>query len=314
MATWIRRPVKKRAVMSSLSAPGESSVLRTRVLTALAMVAALYVGTTFLPPFYFGIALAVVLIPALLEWAGLMGLHKIRDKILYLLLFYTLLGLNALLLDFKADADALNTTVVTVIMFMAAVFWLLMFYFIIKFPAAQSIWATVFQIGLMGFFSILPLWVALLQLKYMAVSGYLVLTLIALVSVVDIGAFFAGRRWGKKKLAPALSPKKSWAGFWGGLVSCALLAALLSVALDISLYSLSPGLFMSLIAAALLIAVVSVIGDLYESMLKRHQGIKDSGRSLPGHGGILDRIDSLIAAAPFFVLVMIYLLPDVAWV
>ena len=289
-------------------------MLKTRVLTALAMVAALYLGTTYLPPFYFGIVLAVVLVPALLEWTGLMGLHRKRDKTLYLLLFYILLILSALLLELKPDVGALNNSVVTWMMFIAAAFWLLMFYFVVKFPAAQSTWATVLLIGLMGLFCMLPLWIALLQLKYMAESGYLVLTLIALVSVVDIGAYFAGSKWGHKKLAPALSPKKSWAGFWGGLVSCALLALVLLVLMNSLLFSLSPALFVLLVSAALLIAVVSVIGDLYESMLKRQQGIKDSGRSLPGHGGILDRIDSLIAAAPFFVLLMVYLLPDVIWV
>ncbi len=289
-------------------------MLRTRVLTALAMIAALYLGTTFLMPFYFGVVLAVVLIPALLEWTGLMGLHKNRDKILYLLLFYVLLILSGLVLELKPDANALNTSVVIIMMFIAAAFWVLMFYFIIKFPAAQSTWATSFQIGLMGLFCMLPLWIALVQLKYMAISGYLVLALIALVSVVDIGAFFAGRKWGHKKLAPALSPKKSWAGFWGGLVSCAVLALLLVAVLHNLLFPLNPAEVALLILTALFIAVISVIGDLYESMLKRHQGIKDSGRSLPGHGGILDRIDSLIAAAPFFVLLMIYLLPDVAWV
>jgi len=301
-------------VTSCLSGPGVSSVLKTRVLTALAMVAALYLGTTFLPPFYFGIVLAVVLVPALLEWTGLMGLHKKRERAFYLLSFYALLSLSALLLGFKPEVGSLNSNAVIVLMFIAAAFWLLMFYYIVKFPAAQSTWATVFLIGLMGMFCILPLWVALLQLKYMAVSGYLVLALIALVSVVDIGAFFAGRKWGHKKLAPALSPKKSWAGFWGGLASCTLLALLLIAVVHTLLFPLTPGLIALLILAAVLIAVVSVIGDLYESMLKRHQGIKDSGRSLPGHGGILDRIDSLIAAAPFFVLLMIYLFPDVAWV
>ena len=289
-------------------------MLKTRVLTALAMVAALYLGTTFLTPFYFGIVLAVVLFPALLEWTGLMGLHTVREKGLYLLSFYLLLSLCALLLGFRPDVDSLNTDLVIVLMFFAAAFWLLMFYCILKYPVGQSAWATAFLIGSMGMFCILPLWIALLQLKYMAVSGYLILVLIAMVSAVDIGAFFAGRKWGHKKLAPALSPKKSWAGFWGGLASCTLLALFLIALLHIQLFSLSQGLFVLLISATLLIAVASVIGDLYESMLKRHQGIKDSGRSLPGHGGILDRIDSLIAAAPFFVLLLIYLLPDVAWV
>ena len=140
-----------------------------------------------------------------------------------------------------------------------------------------------------------------------------VLALISLVSIVDIGAYFSGRAWGNSKLAPALSPKKTWAGFWGGVTSCVLLAALLAIALHVYVQPLDGFSLILLLLAALVLAGISVVGDLYESMLKRRQGLKDSGRSLPGHGGLLDRVDSLLAATPVFVLTLLYFLPDAPW-
>jgi len=128
--------------------------------------------------------------------------------------------------------------------------------------------------------------------------------------VVDIGAYFTGRAWGRSKLAPVLSPKKSWAGFWGGLGCCAILAAALLSWVQVSHGALSLSLWVLLMLATILLAVLSAVGDLFESMLKRHRGIKDSGRSLPGHGGVLDRIDSLVAATPIYVLALLLLSND----
>lgn len=279
-------------------------MLKARILTAVVLLIVLYAATTLLSAFAFGLALALALLPALLEWTSLMGLLTWKEKLVYLALFYmALLGL-ALLAGFAPEAILLNSLVMTWIMVLGIVFWLLVFYFILVFPAAQQLWNSRLRIGIMGGICMLPTWLALVQLKYLFPSGYLVLALIALVSVIDIGAFFAGRAWGQSKLAPALSPKKSWAGFWGGMISCLLLAAGLLLALHQLVLSLAPGVFILLMLITVLIVVLSVIGDLFESMLKRYQGLKDSGNSLPGHGGILDRIDSLMAAAPVFMLTM----------
>ncbi len=288
-------------------------MLRTRVLTAIVMALLLYLATAYLSSFYFGLLLAVVLAPALREWTGLMTLRNTVDRVIYAASVYALLLLLAWGIGVSPEATSLNRTGVLAIMLVGVLFWLFASYAILSFPQAQALWSSRPRIGLMGFFYIVPLWVALVQLKYMAVSGYLVLALIALVSIVDIGAYFAGRAFGKRKMAPALSPKKTWAGFCGGLASCALLTALLLVLVHLYVQPLASAMFIILLMASLLVAVAGVAGDLYESMLKRNCGLKDSGSSLPGHGGLLDRADSLVAAAPVFVLAVMFLLPNASW-
>jgi phosphatidate cytidylyltransferase len=126
-----------------------------------------------------------------------------------------------------------------------------------------------------------------------------ILYIFFVVWVADIGAYFAGRAFGKAKLAPRVSPGKSWAGVWGGLAAVALLAIAASL-----LAAAGPAEMMLLIVATLVTGFVSVLGDLLESMLKRFRGIKDSSQLLPGHGGIMDRIDSLTAAIPVFALII----------
>src|SRR5690606_12788388 len=175
-----------------------------------------------------------------------------------------------------------------------------------------ELWATVPRMSLMGLLVLLPAWIGLLQLKFLDPRGTLVFTLIGLVSIADIGAYFVGRRFGRRPLAPDLSPKKSWEGFWGGMACSVLLAATLVWALG-QTATLDAVTVIGLLLLAIVVGAVSVEGDLFESMLKRNRGIKDSGRILPGHGGMLDRIDSLTAAAPVFVFFLLILLDDVTW-
>jgi phosphatidate cytidylyltransferase len=126
-----------------------------------------------------------------------------------------------------------------------------------------------------------------------------ILYIFLVVWVADIGAYFAGRAFGKAKLAPRVSPGKSWAGVWGGLAAVALLAIVASLLANAGVAEA-----MLLVVASLVTGFVSVLGDLLESMLKRFRGIKDSSQLLPGHGGIMDRIDSLTAAIPVFALMI----------
>jgi len=127
-----------------------------------------------------------------------------------------------------------------------------------------------------------------------------------LVWCADIGAYFVGRHWGKRKLAPHVSPGKSWEGVYGGLAATTILAILFALWLPLGLVG---GITLILITAVVTLA--SVLGDLLESMLKRHRNIKDSSQLLPGHGGVLDRIDSLTAAIPLFALFYVEVLVEV---
>jgi phosphatidate cytidylyltransferase len=140
-------------------------------------------------------------------------------------------------------------------------------------------------------------WAALAWLHHEPAGSWWILLLLLIIWAADIGAYFSGRAIGGKKLAPTISPGKTWAGFFGGLISAALVAAVAGTFL--------PGIDASLLQLAILgtlTAVVSVGGDLFISMHKRTVGLKDTGRIFPGHGGVLDRLDSLLAGAPFFVL------------
>lgn len=142
------------------------------------------------------------------------------------------------------------------------------------------------------------LWICVHGLVYVhyVYGGALLLFLFSLVWVADIGAYFSGRRFGKRKLAPKISPGKTWEGVVGGLGA--------NLVWILLVYQLRDDWGISLpvfVAIGIATALISIVGDLFESILKREAGVKDSGKLLPGHGGVLDRIDSVIAASPIFV-------------
>ncbi len=152
-------------------------------------------------------------------------------------------------------------------------------------------------LSLAGIVVLSPAWYALCQLAQMRAHAGVLLVLLALVAVADTAAFFSGRRFGRRRLADKVSPGKTWEGFCGALLAVSVMAWLGATAVD------TPLVQRSLILLLCLVTVVfSVIGDLFESLVKRAAGVKDSGVLLPGHGGIMDRIDSLTAAAPVFLL------------
>lgn len=288
-------------------------MLRTRVLTALVMLLVLYIATVWTSPYQFAVFVSAVLLVGVFEWTGLMGLRKPAARALYLVLFLLAMGLLAELSGLRADTLTLARMPVLLLSGAGVLFWLFAFVLIRHYPANESRWLGWPKTGLMGFVVLLPTWLALIQLKYLEIHGALVFALVALVSIADIGAYFTGRAWGRAKLAPTLSPGKSWEGFWGGMACCFLLALALLYPLNLFAGPLTLLQSLATLVAAMIVAVFSVLGDLFESMLKRSQGLKDSGRVLPGHGGVLDRIDSLTAAAPVFIFFFLLLFADVSW-
>jgi len=195
-------------------------------------------------------------------------------------------------------ATFINPVRVLTVLGFGMVFWVGVVLLIFGYPGNVLIWNEQSKIALMGVFALIPTWSGLVQLKYFDPSGVFLLCLIGIVSAADIGAFFVGRTWGDKKLAPELSPNKSWAGFWGGIISSLIVALLLLFTGHMLNIELSFFQSVILLLGSGLIAAMSVVGDLFVSMLKRNRKIKDSGKILPGHGGILDRCDSITAATP----------------
>jgi phosphatidate cytidylyltransferase len=163
-------------------------------------------------------------------------------------------------------------------------------------------------LALVGALVLVATWVALVQIQ--ARSPGLLLALMAIVWIADTAAYFAGRRFGKRKLAPLISPGKTWEGVYGALFAVGVYAlALLPLARSNGYaQALGVGAIVAWVCLVLLLAGLSIFGDLFESLLKRQRGVKDSGKVLPGHGGVLDRIDALTAAMPAAALVAHYLI------
>ena len=152
--------------------------------------------------------------------------------------------------------------------------------------------------SLMGLLVLVPALLAAVYLLSLPRGGVIVVVMILAVVVADIGAYFSGRQFGQHKLAEHVSPAKTWEGFWGGVACCMLLAILVWYFLP-ERYEFG---LLAVIAVVVVTALASVVGDLTVSMVKRESGVKDSGSLLPGHGGVLDRLDSICGAAPVFTL------------
>jgi len=261
-------------------------MLKTRVLTACVLGLVLLTGLFLLPAAAAIVAFGAVFTIGAWEWAGFGGLERAIARIGYTGCIAALLALA-----WRWSADAQN---LRVLLSAACVWWAIAFVWICVAPHRQTRTLTLFC----GALVLVPAFTALARLLS-AERGFTrgpeaVLCLVLLVVASDIGAYFAGRHFGRLKLAPQVSPSKTWEGAAGGLVAVALLA--LSGALVFGLPVIAT------MAFGCAIGLISIVGDLTESMFKRSAGLKDSGRLLPGHGGMLDRIDSVTAAAPLYAL------------
>lgn len=266
-------------------------MLKQRVITAVVLLLVLGGAIVWAKPQGFAVIAGVVLLFAAWEWAALSGFSSWLMRSVYVLL--TLAGLVVM---FGQLGWPLDRTGLRDVLGAAGITWSLALLWVMSYPASARIWGNKVLLPILGWLVLLPCGAALVYLREAhGLTG--LLYVVAVVCSADIGAYFAGRAWGQRKLAPAVSPGKSWAGFWGGL-ACALLLGAIAVWQQ---WFPTYAAWQCLLATAVT-SLASVLGDLLESMVKRFQGIKDSGRILPGHGGVMDRLDSLTAAAPVFAL------------
>lgn len=263
-------------------------------MTAALLVPLTLLAVLYLPTPAFALVWAMVLATGVWEWARLCGLNGLAQKSILMMGF--LAALTGLWFLVPRQADAL-------LLLFACLWWLMTAWHLTRIReiplAASTDWGLV---GL-GLIVLGAPWLALVRLHGLDEQGpWLVIGLLMLIWITDSAAYFVGRQWGHRKLAPLLSPGKTWVGVYGGLIGAGLwgLVIAASLALDGS-----QGLALVLLCG--LVAALSVVGDLYESQLKRRRGLKDSGALLPGHGGMLDRIDSLTAAAPLFCVGLLWL-------
>ncbi len=263
-------------------------MLKTRIITALVLVAGFIPALFKLPDNYWAFCMLVVTLLALREWASMVGFNK--TQIYGYLAISILVGLFVLA---RMQNNNLHHFFYQSLLIFSATtfFWTLI----------VPIWlAKQFRLNnhiakaLLGWLLMLPLWLALICAKI--VDPMLVLVLLATIWIADSAAYFAGKNFGKYKLAPNISPGKTWEGVLGALIGVSLFGAILHLGFGVGTLAIFPALW--------IITGFGVIGDLFESMIKRQAGIKDSGDLLPGHGGILDRIDGIIPSLPIAILLI----------
>jgi phosphatidate cytidylyltransferase len=278
--------------------------LATRVATAAVLVPVVLGALFVLPPLgWAAFVLAVVGVGAV-EWTKLAGFRPPWRS-----LFAGAVVLACLALLYVAPPVAGRgwpDAVLFAACGVATLFWLA-----VALPWVANRWTPRSRaaLALAGAVVLGGAFVALIELQ--ARSPWLVLAAMAIVWIADTAAYFVGRAFGKRKLAPQVSPGKTWEGVWGGLAAVVVYALLLVPAARAAGYEggVGPLAVAAWIALAVALAALSVVGDLYESWLKRVAGVKDSGRILPGHGGILDRVDALLAAMPPAALAAHWFLP-----
>ncbi|PCI18719.1 MAG: phosphatidate cytidylyltransferase [Piscirickettsiaceae bacterium] len=262
------------------------STLVKRLLTASILIPVVVWLVLFAPNTAFIGVMSIIIVIAGVEWAALSNIQHPISKTLFAILCIAV-GASGLFLS----ADLLPK-----IMFFMLAFWTLVVLLLLFKPnQVMAIKVPTLVMLVLGVLVISTTWLALYQLRINFNGGEkLLMYLLLLIWIADSGAYFVGRAFGKHKLSPIISPGKSIEGVVGGLVACSIFIYFAAGYIG---YSAS----LSLMLLSLTVAFLSVFGDLFESLLKRRAGVKDSGSILPGHGGILDRIDSLLAAAPFFV-------------
>ncbi len=272
-------------------------MLRTRIVTAILLFSAFLFALFVFPPSGWVIFATGIAALAAWEWGALIGLSnapRVALSMALVLICMALVALEPAALGLEPGFSAAAWRLGRWFYVPAAAFWLLVapLWMRYRWRLPRSIPGLI-----IGMLLLLPTWLALVQLRQAGAT--FLLAIMATVWVADIAAYFFGRTFGKHKLAPSISPGKTWEGAIGGASAVIVYGFVLSPKLPAVL----SGNYVLLLVVLVLVTVVSVVGDLFESLLKRQAGLKDSSNILPGHGGVLDRIDSLTSTLPLAALI-----------
>ena len=278
-------------------------MLLKRILTAAVLAFLIALAVFKLPMEYFSLVIGLITLLAAWEWSNLAGITSLFKRILFLLLlilpmlgiqFWTqILELIAQTVDWPDVRD--YSGILEWLVIPPVLFWILVMILIRNAPSGVlNLTLKTGYKALIGWFILLSAWMFLSRLRALYGTEMTMYFLI-LIWVADISAYFAGKKWGTTKLAPDISPGKTVAGMYGALISGLVCAVVLSLIYGFQLMIASDFVLLSVLTV-----LISIYGDLFVSVAKRQRGVKDSGSLLPGHGGVLDRIDSMIAAIPFF--------------
>ncbi|MFK3943762.1 phosphatidate cytidylyltransferase [Pseudomonas monteilii] len=263
-------------------------MLKQRIITALILLPIALGGFFLLQGGDFALFIGLVVSLGAWEWARLAGLEAQPLRLAYAAVIAGALMVLHLMPDLAPW-----------VLGASVIWWGLATWLVLTYPRSSELWASAACRLLIGVLVLLPAWQGLILLKHWSMGNWLILSVMVLVWAADIGAYFSGRAFGKRKLAPQVSPGKSWEGVYGGLAVSLAIVVVVGLYRDWSLGQVLIG-----VLGGALVVMASVIGDLTESMFKRRSGIKDSSNLLPGHGGVLDRIDSLTAAIPVFAVLL----------
>jgi phosphatidate cytidylyltransferase len=253
-------------------------MLRTRIITAVISLLILGAVLFIVPANIAKLVIAAMIVAGAWEWSGFLGFASDLMRWVYVAIIAALMAIVFFVVPNLSD----------LLLQAACIWWFVAFIWTFLFPTPIPLavrWIS-------GALVLVPLFVALLYLY--SLSAETLLFALLIVWVADMGAYFAGKQFGRVKLAPSISPGKTWEGVFGGLVMVAILTFVWTRYTGMDLAVLLP--------FCLAVGALSIVGDLTVSMFKRTAGVKDSGKLFPGHGGVLDRVDSISAGAPLFAL------------
>ena len=288
-------------------------MLKQRILTAIILAPLALAGILFLPNDIFRYVVAAILLLGAYEWANMSGITARIEKAFFTIFVGAICAI--LIVSVNADSiwidDKLLNPLYYAILQISALWWLVSLGMILAYPRYSSFWKNSRSIrGVFGILTLIPTWVAIVSLRsslYVDDPFYgasLLFYVLGIVWAADVGAFFVGVKFGKHKLRPSVSPGKTLEGLMGGVMASLAIIAFAALHYEIE----EPSRIWLHVLIGVITVGVSALGDLNESMFKRCAGIKDSGKILPGHGGIMDRIDSLTAAFPVFAFCYIVLM------
>jgi phosphatidate cytidylyltransferase len=269
-------------------------MLKQRIITAAILIPIVIAVIFLLDTVWFSALFAVFVGVGAWEWAGLC---KISKKYQYLYSLVTVLILAGLY-------SASNSGIYNSLILSGVVYWIIAVALVFSYQKQRNFLPkSPLALLIIGQLLLIPMWVSLTVLKSFPGNGaILIMLLMLLIWGADTAAYFVGKKWGKRRLASRVSPGKTWEGSIGGVIAGIAIALAYVIVSDAM-----PNQGIALIGLSFLTVSISIIGDLMESMVKREADIKDSGSILPGHGGVMDRIDSLTAAGPVFVFGIVHL-------
>lgn len=281
-------------------------MLKQRILSAIVMILLVLLALFSLSPLPFTLTLAVLIVLGMWEWAQFAGLKRSVSRAIVAFTTFGLLLFPIMAATQQIQASRFLTDETTPLLFLGCLWWLFALFLVVRYPTSAKWWTnSISSKFIFGICTLLPFFIGTLALRFYQYNTdeyrgvWLLMYVFLLVWGADSGAYFVGKALGKHKLAPQVSPGKSIEGAFGGLLTSALIAFAFLHFSPENVFGREITLVPFMVLSAITVAV-SILGDLTESMFKRQVGIKDSSQLIPGHGGILDRIDSLTAAVPVF--------------